>query len=112
MAIWFLKCGEDVDVTYSVVLEGDTYDLRLKWIDRDQSWQCYIGLTGQDPAASFKITNGFDLLTPYKYRPGVPKGFLYAIDTVSVFGRIDFDNFGIDKRYRLVYYDSTETDLL
>lgn len=109
MSVWYLKSGEDVDVTYTVVLEGNTYDLRLKWIDRDESWQAYIGTTGEDPSASFKITNGFDLLRPYKYMDGVPDGSLYAIDLVAIWGRIDYDNFGIDKRYRLVYFDSTET---
>lgn len=110
MSVWTLKCGEDVDVTYTIVLEGLTYDFRIKWIDRDESWECYVGLTGQDPSASFKITNGFNLLKPYHYKTGVPPGSLFATDLVSIFGRVDFDNFGIDKRFRLVYFDSTETD--
>lgn len=109
MSVWELKCGEDVDVTYTLVLEGETYDFRLKWIERDEAWQCYIGLTGQDPSSTFKITNGFDLLKPYKYMTGIPPGSLYAIDIVSIYGRVDYDNFGISKRFRLVYFDSTET---
>lgn len=112
MAYWFLKCGEDVDVTYSVTLEDDTYDLRLKWNDRDESWRAFIGLTGEVFSASFKLTNGFNLLRPYYYLEGIPKGSLYVVDMVSIWGRPGFDDFGVDKRFRLLYIDSDSTDFL
>jgi hypothetical protein len=112
MSYWYLKCGEDVDVTYRITLEDESYDLRLKWINRDESWQAYLGATGQDPSVSFKVTNGFNLLKPYYHLEGVPPGELYAIDVVNLWGRPDFDHMGIDKRFRLLYIDSTTEDYI
>ncbi len=112
MSYWYLKCGEDVDVTYSVTLENNTYDLRIRWNDRDQSWKAFIGLTGQEPSAGFKITNGFNLLRPYYYLEGIPPGSLYLIDSVSLWGRPSFDNLGLDERFKLLYIDSDTEDFL
>lgn len=112
MAYWFLKSGEDVDVTYTVTLDDVTYDLRLKWNDRDQAWRAAIGLTGEDPSASFKLTNGFNLLKPYQYKETIPPGKLYLVDMISIWGRVGFDDFGIDQRFRLMYIDKGTEDFI
>lgn len=112
MSYWYLKSGEDVDVTYSVTLEDETYDLRLRWNDRDEAWRANIGLTGEIPSASFKLTNGFNLLKPYYHLEGIPPGSLYVIDIISIWGRPGFDDFGVDERFRLFYIDSTSEDFI
>ena len=103
---WYLKTEEYPDQTYTVTLDGVDYDIRLRWNTRDEAWQCLIGLSGDDPSVTFKITNGLDLLKPYKYLEGVPDGQLYMIDTVKINGRPGYTSTGIEKRFVLVYRDN------
>lgn len=106
MAIWSLKCGDFPDQTYSVTLDSVDYDIRVRWNSRDESWQCTLGLSGQDPSITFKITNGIDLLIPYKYKEEVPDGKLFMADMVKENGRPTFDDTGVDKRFQLIYIDA------
>lgn len=108
MAVWFLR-SEGPDTTYTVTLEGQVYDIRFRWNERDQSWKCFIGITGETFSASFKMTNGFDLLEPYKYMDGIPKGNLYILDVVNIWGRPDYDHTSQDGDFRVTYVDSTTT---
>lgn len=105
-AAWFLKTEEYTDQTYTVTLDGVDYDIRLRWNTRDEAWQVFFGLSGEDPVATFKATNGLDLLAPYKYLEAVPDGQLYMIDTVKINGRPGYYDTGLDKRYCLVYVDA------
>lgn len=103
---WLLKTDEYPDQTYTVTLDGVDYDIRLRWNTRDESWQMLLGLSGDQPSITFKVTNGLDLLLPYKYMEAVPDGELYLVDTVKINGRPNYDDTGIDKRFVLVYIDS------
>ena len=103
---WLLKTDEYPDQTYTVTLDGVDYDIRLRWNTRDESWQMLLGLSGDEPSITFKVTNGLDLLLPYKYMEAVPDGELYLVDTVKINGRPNYDDTGIDKRFVLVYIDS------
>lgn len=103
---WLLKTEEYPDQTYTVTLDGVDYDIRLRWNTRDESWQMLLGLSGDEPSITFKVTNGLDLLLPYKYMEAVPDGELYLVDTVKINGRPNYDDTGIDKRFVLVYIDS------
>lgn len=103
---WLLKTDEYPDQTYTVTLDGVDYDIRLRWNTRDESWQMLLGLSGDEPSVTFKVTNGLDLLLPYKYMEVVPDGELYLVDTVKINGRPNYDDTGIDKRFVLVYIDS------
>lgn len=103
---WLLKTDEYPDQTYTVTLDGVDYDIRLRWNSRDESWQMLLGLSGDEPSITFKVTNGLDLLLPYKYMEAVPDGELYLVDTVKINGRPNYDDTGIDKRFVLVYIDS------
>lgn len=103
---WFLKTEEYPDQTYTVTLDSVDYDIRLRWNTRDESWQMQIGLSGDDPSVTFKVTNGIDLLKPYKYLDAVPDGQLYMIDTVKINGRANYSDTGIDKRFVIVYIDA------
>ena len=106
MAMWSLKCGDFPDQTYSVTLDSVDYDIRLRWNNRDESWQCIIGLSGEDPSATFKMTNGRDLLEPYKHMEEIPDGQLYMFDMVKATGRPTYDETGIDRRFQLLYIDA------
>lgn len=110
MALWSLRCCEEPDITYTETLEGQVYSLRYRWNDVDESWSLYIGLQGDDPSIVTKLTNGFDLLRPYKYLEGIPPGNLLVFDTVNSDGRPDYENTGQDKRYQVYYIDSTGID--
>jgi len=103
---WYLKIEQYTDQIYTVTLDGVDYDVRLRWNTRDESWQVFFGLSGEDPVITFKATNGLDLLAPYKYLEEVPNGGLYFVDTVKINGRPDYYNSGVDNRYCLVYVDS------
>lgn len=103
---WYLKTEEYPDQTYTVTLDGVDYDIRLRWNTRDESWQCQLGLSGDNPTITFKITNGLDLLLPYKHLETVPDGQLYLVDTVKMNGRPGFTTTGLDKRFALVYIDA------
>lgn len=111
MALWSLSCGGTIpDATFTETLEGQAYDLRFRWNDRDESWKCYIGYSGMDPVCSFKMTNGHDLLIPYKYLDGCPQGTLMIFDNVTTYGRPDYDNTAIDGDYTVYYVDSDGID--
>lgn len=105
---WYLKTEEHPDHTYSVTLDGVDYDIRLRWNTRDESWQMFIGISGETPAVTFKVVNGFDLLRPYKHLEAVPDGQLYLVDTVKINGRPGFYDTGIDSRFVIVYIDAEE----
>lgn len=103
---WYLKTEEYPDQTYTVTLDGVDYDIRLRWNTRDESWQMLLGLSGDDPSITFKVTNGLDLLLPYKHLDTVPDGQLYLVDTVKMNGRPGYTNTGLEKRFALVYIDA------
>ena len=106
MAIWFLSAGGSPDTSRNVTLEGLSYTFRFRWLERDESWKVSIGFTGKTPAISFKATNGLNLLSNYKNILGVPSGELYVFDTINQFGRVDYDNIGLDKDFRVLYKES------
>ena len=106
--VWFLSTDDYTDQTSTVTLDGVDYDIRLRWNTRDESWQVIMGLSGEDAVATFKATNGIDLLRPYKYLEGIPDGQLYIIDDVAVNGRPAFGETGSSKRFRFAYIDNVE----
>lgn len=103
---WYLPTEQYPDQTYTVTLDGVDYDIRLRWNTRDQAWQMQLGLSGDNPSVIFKVTNGLDLLEPYKYIESVPDGQLYLVDTVKINGRPNYYDTGVDKRFALVYIDA------
>lgn len=109
MAMFSLPCGKSLDRTYRIELEGETYDFRIRWNSYTETWMCYIGVTGEDPVVSFMLSVGIDLLAPYNYMDGIPKGKLYVRDIVKNFGRVDKD-FGQNKRFRLIYLTTDATE--
>ena len=111
MSLIKIPISSDPDNTQVIVLEDVSYNLRIQWNTRDESWHAYIGLLGQDFKIKFKMTVGLDLLNPYRGYDEVPDGTLAIIDTERAFGRVGRDNFGIDRRFELWYETSDGTIL-
>jgi len=109
MAIFSLPISDTPDNTQTIVLEGISYDVRIQWNTRDESWNVFWGVSGEGFKFKFKIVNGLDLLLPYKAYDECPNGFLAASDNERLYGRVGRDNFGIDKRFELFYITSDST---
>lgn len=99
------------DSKYTTTLEGQAYEIRLRWNNRSDSWFGYLGLSGVEPTMKTRLTVGRDLLTSYRGIPDVPPGRLYVVDKEKGFGRPSYDDFGLDKRFELIYVRSFEEDL-
>lgn len=109
MATYLLPIGDTVDSNYRVEIEGSIYSFRFRWNAYDESWKCYLGLIGNDPVTSFKMTVGSDLLTPYRHMDEVPNAALVVIDTIKNSGRVDKDNVGTEAgdRYKVLLVTET-----
>jgi len=92
--------------------DNQAYEIRVRWNTTDEAWYCYVGFPGSDPACKFKITNGFDLLKPYKHLDGCPQGELYIMDLVNGFGRPGYDDIGTDNRFALTYIEVETVDAI
>lgn len=103
-----LPTSTESDYTRSVVLEDETFDIRLQFNTREETWYCFLGPTGVEPIIKFKVTVGHDLLTPFKARDGVPKGSLWLVDSVAFFGRVDRTGLDQEGRWILVYLTEEE----
>lgn len=100
--------GEDADERITIALEGQDYDIRVRWNTLDCSWYCYIGAVNREPTIKSKLVCGVDLISPYTHLGNVPKGALLLVDSEKLFGRAARDNFGVDKRFQLFYILETE----
>ena len=98
------------DTKYTINLEGQGYDIRLRWNNRSQSWFIYLGLTGANPVIKARLTTISDLLKPYRGISGLPQGSLYLLDREKGYGRPTRYDFGIEKRFQLIYIKSWEED--
>ena len=103
MAVFSLPVSGLADNTQTIVLDGVSYDMRLQWNSRDESWQCFMGLTGRAFKCKFKVVTGLDLLKPFKAYDETPNGKLFVWDNERLFGRVGRDNLGIDLRFELRY---------
>lgn len=110
MAILNIPVSDGPDVVQRVSLEGVVYDFRYRWNTRSEAWYLYLGLTGEEYSFKLKLTTGQDLLLPYRYSDECPPGQLYMMDVLKSYGRPTRDEFGQDKRFRLLYVTS-DTDL-
>lgn len=105
----FLPGGVTTDYQYRITLDGDAYDIRVRWNTRSESWYLYIGTTGRTSVLKTRVVVGRDLLAAYSL-DGIPPGKLYVVDMEKGYGRPSEDDFGIDKRFRLLYVNEGEDD--
>jgi hypothetical protein len=100
------------DSKYTTSLEGQGYDIRIRWNNRSESWFLYIGLKGQTPLLKTRIVTNQNLLATYRGIENLPPGNLYLLDYEKSYGRPSRDDFGLNKRFRLIYVRSFEEDIL
>jgi hypothetical protein len=98
---------DDVDYVQTIVLEGKSYNYWTQWNGRDESWRVALGLSGQDYRCRFKITNGVDLLAPYRAYEDTPDGVIVCIDSEKYSGRVDKAGM-INGRFILMYLTQDE----
>lgn len=128
MTVKVLPCGggdqELPDVTYRETLDGRSYDLRFRYLQRESNvsgtkviadeWMFYLGLSGRAPFFKTMLKTNRDLLQQIKYHPDCPQGDLILRDTIADNSflnggnynpeRVTFSELGKDKRFRLVYF--------
>ncbi len=108
MSLFTLPTGRglgslDTDIVRRIELDGTSYDLRFRWNTRDESWTLILSVSGSTPVFNTKTTVGRVLNTAYKYRDNAPQGDMIILDMAEDGGRVDFENYTIDGRYRLFY---------
>ena len=64
------------DQTMRVVLDNETYEMRMQWNERDESWWLSLGPVGDSPLVTRKVTACQDILDGLHYRDDLPKGRL------------------------------------
>lgn len=129
MSYYYLPCGGGSNVTYSVTLEGTTYQFNYRYLQRETNlanmggvyadeWRLYIRTSGGDTILETPLKTNRNLLKSYYYRENCPQGILMLRDYSSDINyadtgiyrpeRVDYDNLGKDKRFRLVYMTEDE----
>lgn len=104
MSIILNNVCNDSNETFQSTLEGVNYTFIVKYNTRDASWSLQIGRSGEDPVVKTKIVIGNNLLAPYYHLEDIPQGGLYVIDEEELLDARPFrDDFGIDKRFFLLY---------
>jgi hypothetical protein len=99
------------DFTQTLVFDGKSYDVWLQWNGRDESWRMSLGRSGQSKRCRFKVTNGIDLLAPYRAYEDTPDGYIYCVDVEKVYGRVSKQEL-IDGRFALLYLTEEEYETL
>lgn len=106
MKLYEIALKEGYDTLTSVTLGNQAYDIYLKWLERDESFEMKIGLLGEIPVCYAKLTTNSDILIKTRYMDRMPQGLLCVIDTMaSGDGRISYEEFGFGRRFRLIYRD-------
>lgn len=96
------------DQIFKVVLDNVTYQIRMVWIERDESWLMYIGEVGSDPTISFKVVSCVDLLANYKQLDGVPSGELWLFSFRNFDARVGRYTIGPVGEMYMAYYTNDE----
>jgi len=91
------------DIVQTIELDGITYDIRFRWNTRDESWTVICSKSGSSPIFSTKVKTNVIFNSIYKHREDAPQGDMIILDMSETNGRVDFDNFTIEGRYRLFY---------
>lgn len=125
MAIKTIPLKQDPDKTYKVTLDGQTYDLRVRYNQRETNvatgtpikadeFTISIGLTGRTPNIQTPLKTNRNILRPHRYKEDCPEGVLVlrdiSADTSKAEGglydpdRVGYDTLGT--RYLLIYIEA------
>jgi hypothetical protein len=111
MAVIDIPVVDAPDNKFTIILEGQSYDIRLQWNGRDESWYLFFGLANSTPTFISKVTTSWNILRPYWGYEEVPNGILVAIDLLKTNGRLQRDSFST-KRFKLFYITSDSVEAL
>ena len=110
MKLYELQIDPERDDQYNVVcrilLDNSDYNIKLRWDTKSLSWMVGLGVSGQNTSFNTVMRTNRDILAPYRYMAGLPQGQLLCIDASGFNGRVGYDDFGIDKRFGLIYVES------
>lgn len=125
MAVKIIPLLQNPDKTYRVTLEGITYDIRVRYNQRETNvatgnpikadeFEISIGLTGKTPEIKTPLKTNRDLLRQHRYKASCPQGVLVLRDisadsSLYEDGLYDPDRVGYDTlgtRYKLVYIEA------
>lgn len=108
MKLYEITLKEGYDTLTTISISGQKYDIYLKWLNRDESFEMKFGVQGDLPVCYAKLTTNVDILGKVRYMEKMPQGLLTVADTLGGTGRISYGEFGSNKRYRLVYMEATD----
>jgi len=111
MAIIDIQLADSADDQFTIILEGQAYNIRMQWNNRDQAWYMFFGLANATPTFISKLTTSFNILRPYWGYEEVPNGILVAIDMLKSVGRLERDSFS-SGRFKLIYISSDSVQAL
>lgn len=98
------------DTTFTTVLEGVNYYLRVRWNPLSESWFLYFGTNATEPLFKTRMSVNRDLLLPVKWNSDIPQGMLFVWDAEKVYGRPTRDTLGVDRRFKLMYFTQEELE--
>ncbi len=105
MASYQIAIPDSPDTVTTVVLEGVSYDIRMQWNGRDESWQLYLARQNQPFIIKTKVATGRDVLQPYRMKDDCPKGMILFVDNNKKWGRMTRDAFS-SGRWSMYYITS------
>lgn len=94
--------GDKTLESFSTSLEGVWYEITIMYNEVDDSYSLQLGQSGFDPICKVTCLVGQDLLEQFRHLD-VPAGTLEVSDTVGIWGRPTKGNFGLNKRFKLLY---------
>ena len=111
MSLFMVPSADGGETTNSnikrrVLLDGVSYFLTFKWNSRDEAWYVTVSLVGGVDLFTVKAATNRVFNDQYKYIEEAPQGNLMVVDTIGGKGRVDYENFTIDRRYRLFYLEA------
>lgn len=124
MAVRIIPLEQNPDKTYRVTLDDVTYDLRVRYNQRETNvstgnpikadeFEISLGLTGRTPNIKTPLKTNRDLLRQHRYKEDCPKGALVLRDisadrSLLEGGLYDPDRVGyntLGTRYQLFYIE-------
>jgi hypothetical protein len=95
-----------------IIIEDVPYGLNLIWNERAGAWS--LGLDDRDGLqilSGRRVVLQLDLFYGYRHLPGMPQGFLYALDTTNKLKSVSREDLIIGRAI-LQYYTQAEINAL
>jgi hypothetical protein len=95
-----IPANNKISDTFQVELEGNEYEMTIKWQEYNQAWYLDVsGLSNDIEINGIKVVGEIDLLKSYGY--GNTLGSLFMVDYTGRKQNADYA--GLGDRFRLIY---------